>query len=316
MSILCCICELPGTIVYYIGLLVTIRLLVSAGYMINRYKFRKQRDLQAVYGKNTWVFVTGAYGGIGIEICKHAAKNGFNVVLSGRNKDKLDAAEAEVNKLYGKVETRTVIFDLSISTDYSHFENMVKHVEDIDISIFINNAAVMTYLAFEDLSVEEIKTMIDTNITALTYLNKVFTKRLSARSTKSAIVNVASLAGFYQFPLCQVYAATKAYVRSFSLGAAKEFDGKIDIYTHSPGFTRTNLNSQKTGMEVAEPSECAESIFRDVGLDRETQPNMSHEIQINISAFLHWISLPLYELATFKAGESEIARMSESKKSL
>ena len=73
---------------------------------IYRNLFRKSLDFGQRYGKGSWAFVTGATSGIGLAMCKDLAARGLNIVLAGRSKERLEAAEKEVKASCKDVQTR------------------------------------------------------------------------------------------------------------------------------------------------------------------------------------------------------------------
>ena len=103
-----------------IGTIVILRMALAIAFSINRKFFRKGYDFHERYGKDSYVLVTGATAGIGLEIWKYAAEKGINVLLAGRSKEKLEKAESTVLKVNPKIKTKTVQIDFNKSTDLSY----------------------------------------------------------------------------------------------------------------------------------------------------------------------------------------------------
>jgi short-subunit dehydrogenase len=153
-------CCWTTSLLFYIGLAVVLKLLYKLGCFVNRNYVRKGHDAQERYGKDSWVFVTGATGGIGLETCKYAAKEkGLNVILAGRNPEKLKQCQKEVEAANPKIKTKTVKLDFDESNDISYYQKVVDEVKDLDVSILVNNAGVMYMGAFENITCEQIKQM-------------------------------------------------------------------------------------------------------------------------------------------------------------
>lgn len=273
----CCLTSL----VYYVGLIVVLQLVIKIGYFINRNFVRQGYNTEERYGKNSWIAVTGATSGIGKEICKYTAKEkNLNVVLIGRNPEKLKKAEAEVKAANSKIKTKTYQFDFNQSTDVETYQKVSDDLKDLDISIFVNNAGIMPLGAWKDLTAETVKECTETNVHGLALLTKIFAERLYKRATRSAIINVASTAGYAPLPLNSVYGGTKAFVRSFTKAVGYEVSDKIDVMCFSPGYVKTPLSKEASGYNVASTDDCCRVIYRDLGYERETQPIIVQENEV------------------------------------
>jgi len=178
-----------------IGTIVLVKLILRIAFSINRKFFRKAHDFHERYGKDSYVLVTGATAGIGLGICKYAAERGINVVLVGRNKDKLAKAESEIKGVNKNVKTKCIQFDFNKSTEFDYYTDFEKQTKDIDISVFVNNAGVMYVKPFEELSLEQLKEIYETNLYGVSIMTSIFVRRFLKRTTRSAIVNIASVAG-------------------------------------------------------------------------------------------------------------------------
>lgn len=242
--------------------------------------------------------VTGATAGIGFEICRYAAKEkNLNVVLVGRNIDKLKQCQKEIQDANPKIQTRTLKLDFNESTELSYYQNAADEVKDLDISIFVNNAGVMHLEPFESLTLEQIKEMVETNVYGVSVLAKIFTDRFLKRTKRSAIVNVGSVAGHTPLPFNQHYAGTKAFNRSFSTAVEYEIRNKIDLLCHCPGYVTTKLSCFADGPDAATPKDCAYSIFRDLGYEIENQPIIIQEFSVLLGYIMQYFSEPLTLMA-------------------
>lgn len=164
----------------------------------------------------------------------------MNVVLSGRNMNKLKKAEEEVKKV-SKVQTKLLKIDFNESTDIDFYQSVVEQVADIDVSILINNAGVMYCKPFPNSTYEELKDIFETNMYGYAILTKLFTDVFLKREKRSAIINIASVAGMSPAPFLAHYAASKAYARSFTKAIVPELSHKIDVLCHSPAYVETNM---------------------------------------------------------------------------
>ena len=184
------------------------------------------------------VLITGASGGIGYELAKLFARDGYNLVLVARSAEKL-AQVADELKGDG-LSVKTVALDLAEAPASKFLFDQMQR-EGIAIDILINNAGFGAYGEFAQMRHQEILGQINLNITALTELTRYFVQPMISRG-KGRIMTVASTAGFQPGPLMAVYYATKAYVISFSEAIANELRGSgVTVTCLCPGATQTGF---------------------------------------------------------------------------
>lgn len=162
------------------------------------------------------VVVTGAAGGIGLEISRLLAAQQANLIGIGRSEQALEAWAKEMS-CYG-IQTQQVLFDLN------HIDRLPDLAERISqyanqIDILINNAGVEIYRAFKDYTPEEIETVIRVNLTAPMALTRLLLPQLSAQGK---IINMASLSGKKGHPYDSAYAASKAGLLMWSHSLRQE----------------------------------------------------------------------------------------------
>lgn len=190
---------------------------------------------------NKTALITGASSGIGLELARIFAKNKTNLVLIARSGDKLKALSDELTKSSG-VKVKVIATDLSILKNCDLLVDELKN-ENITIDYLVNNAGFGTSGFFTDTDLQKEVEMINLNITALTYLTKIYAKEMKLRGC-GKIMNVSSTAAFQPGPLMAVYYATKAYVQSFSEALANELKGTgITVTTLCPGPTASGFQS-------------------------------------------------------------------------
>jgi uncharacterized protein len=183
--------------------------------------------------------ITGASGGIGLELARLFAKDKHHIVLVARSETKLQELAAELRSKYG-IEVSIFAKDLSILSSSEEIYQALEQ-KGINIDFLVNNAGVGDYGFFADADWANSKQMIDLNITALTYLTKLFVKGMQERGS-GRILNVASTAAFQPGPLMAVYFATKAYVLSFSEAIANELKGTgVTVTALCPGATESGF---------------------------------------------------------------------------
>jgi uncharacterized protein len=190
--------------------------------------------------------ITGASGGIGYELAKLFARDHYNLVLVARSSDKLNQAAAELQSQCG-VTVRTVALDLAAAPAPKFLFDQLQR-EGTAVDVLVNNAGFGGFGEFAAMAEEEILGQLQLNVTALTYLTRLFLPGMLARRS-GKIMNVASTAAFQPGPLMAVYYATKAYVLSFSEALANEVAGSgVVVSCFCPGATDTGF-AKRAGME-------------------------------------------------------------------
>lgn len=180
-------------------------------------------------------FITGATSGIGLAMAKQLAMQGYGLILHGRNEEKLKQLKAELSNVHF-----TIAADLS---DKNTVDQVVAELDDFKptIDIAINNAGFGLFGKHSDKAESEIEAMLALNVSALTKLSGYFCKRMAVHGG-GHILNVASTAAYQPQPYFAAYAATKAYVASFTEALAIEMKSKGVILTClSPGRTDTGF---------------------------------------------------------------------------
>ena len=127
--------------IWIFGIFTFIQCCVGFAQFINKsFSIRKPHNLIERYGKGSWAVVTGATGGLGEAFCKELAELGFNIALISRNKARLEATEKYLNLSFPNVKTRIVQADFSESMTPDFYQNIWRELDDLDISLLINNA--------------------------------------------------------------------------------------------------------------------------------------------------------------------------------
>ncbi|AFS70071.1 MULTISPECIES: SDR family oxidoreductase [Exiguobacterium] len=183
--------------------------------------------------------ITGASGGIGLDLAVLAARDGFDCVLIARNEKKLTELKHVLEKRY-QIKAYTFAADLSQPDSVSHVLSYLEEHE-LTIDLLFNNAGFATSGRFAEIDPSEDINSIHVNVVALTELTKRLVPGMIDRGF-GRILNVASVAAFMPGPYMSVYYATKAYVLSFSEALASELDGSgVTVTCLCPGPTDTNF---------------------------------------------------------------------------
>lgn len=198
--------------------------------------------------KNT-ALITGASTGIGKELATIHAKNGGNLIIVARSKDKLIQLKNELEQQY-KIKVIVIAKDLSDLNATKEIYEEVK-LQGIKIDYLINNAGFGALGKFHELDLARQISMINLNITSLTTLTHLFLPDFVLRN-KGKILNTSSTASFMPGPLQAVYFATKAYVTFFSNALSEELhDTNITVTNLMPGATESEFGAT-SGMDKTE----------------------------------------------------------------
>lgn len=178
--------------------------------------------------------VTGASSGIGRDIAKELSKRGYDIILVARNEEKLNEVASEI-----KTKVEVIPMDISVVDNCKKLYSMVE-----DVDILVNNAGFGVFGKFINTDLDREVKLIDTNVTAVHVLTKLFLKNMVERD-KGYILNVSSIAGHLPGPLMAAYYSSKHYVYILSESINEELkknNSKIRVGTLNPGPVRTNFN--------------------------------------------------------------------------
>src|SRR5271167_3576170 len=222
-----------------------------------------------------WALITGASSGIGYELSKVFAREGYNLILVSRNEEPLQKLATQLRTEH-EVLARVIAKDLAAPNSPQEIYSQLQK-ESIAVNVLVNCAGLGVAGKFSETDLSTELRMIQVNIVALTELTKLFLKDM-VRRREGRILNVASTAAFQPGPLMAIYYATKAYVLSFSEAIFEELQGSgVTVTALCPGPTRTDFQNRaglsesklfnaKRLLRTDEPVEVAERGF--VGMMR------------------------------------------------
>src|SRR3954454_5702921 len=166
--------------------------------------------------------VTGASSGIGAEIARELAKRGHGVTLMARREERLRDLAGELQKAHG-VRAEVVGCDVS---DPDARERAVRELESqgLTVEVLVNNAGFGSAGRFQDIEKDNAISMVRTNVEAVVDLCAIYVKGMVERG-RGGILNVASTAAFQPLPRQATYAASKAFVLSFTESLSADLSG-------------------------------------------------------------------------------------------
>lgn len=194
------------------------------------------------------ILVTGASRGIGAEIARMFARDGYNVAFCYKNSD--DKAEALVKELenFG-ASVYMEKFDIScISKIKAFVENVIKHFGKIDV--LVNNAGIAKSSLLIDMDDDEIISVLNTNLTASIVFSKETAKNMISNGF-GRIINISSIWGVSGAAMEAVYSASKAGIIGFTQGLSKEIGSAgVTVNAIAPGLIDTDMNSDYNDEEI------------------------------------------------------------------
>ena len=184
--------------------------------------------------------ITGASAGIGREFARQLANRARTLVLVARREERLNELRDELRNLNAQLNVHVRVVDLCHKSDINELIEWLDQ-NKIDIDFLINNAGLGDYGPFASSPPHRNDEMLQVNIVALTTLTRALLPQMIARK-RGAILNVSSSAGFLPIPGMSVYAASKAYVNSFSEALRAEVrDNGVTVTALCPGPVHTEF---------------------------------------------------------------------------
>ena len=184
--------------------------------------------------------ITGASAGIGRELARQLAPRARTLVLVARREERLNELRDELRNRNAQLNVQARVVDLC---DKTQIDELIGWLEQnkIEIDFLINNAGLGGVGPFATSPPERNDEMLQVNIVALTMLTRALLPQMISRN-RGAILNVSSSAGFLPIPEFNVYAATKAYVNSFSESLRAELRGnRVSVTALCPGPVHTEF---------------------------------------------------------------------------
>ena len=246
------------------------------------------------------VMVTGATSGIGEACARKFARGGYNVIITGRRKEKLDTLRRELENIGAEV--------LAMEFDVRERASAHKAVDFLkgkwaNINVLINNAGLALGLDKEyEGSFEDWDTMIDTNIKGLLNMTRFVVPGMVERN-EGHIINIGSVAGDAAYANGNVYCATKAAVKALSDGLRIDVaESNVRVTNLKPGLVQTNFSNVRFHGDDAR----AESVYK--GVKPLTGDDIADVAFYAASAPAHVQIAEVLILATHQANGSVIVR--------
>jgi short-subunit dehydrogenase len=239
---------------------------------------------------NPVALVTGASVGMGEQFARLLAERGHDLVLVARDRARLDALAKELEARHGN-RGEVLAADLTVPEQLAAVETRATSVD-----VLVNNAGFGTFGNFYELDIDTEEREIRLNVLALVRLTHAAARGMVERG-RGGILNVASLAGYQPTPNDATYAATKAFVLSFTQAIHEELKGTgVSVTVLAPGFTRTEFQARADFDPKSVPGllwQEAEPVAR-VGLD-----GLAKNRAVVVSGTINRVAASLSSVAPF-----------------
>jgi uncharacterized protein len=188
--------------------------------------------------ENGWAVVTGASSGVGLEFARVLARRGQPVVAVARRADRLDALAKEASSAGGRIEP--LVADLATEQGVQSVAQRMQQLGEVEL--LINNAGVASGRDFVEAALDHEVEAVRVNVEAVLKLTYAGLQVMVPRR-RGGIINLASVVAFQPFPHFAVYAATKAFVLSFTEALAEELRGTgVRVLALCPGSVATEMD--------------------------------------------------------------------------
>ncbi|XP_051117952.1 very-long-chain 3-oxoacyl-CoA reductase 1-like [Andrographis paniculata] len=272
-----------------IGFLSLFNLTLSTLNWIYLNFLRPRKDLKKRYG--AWALVTGPTDGIGKSFAIQLANDGLNLVLVGRNPEKLRQVSDSILSGFGsgRVQIKTVVVDFAAGDLSGGVSRIKEAIQGLDVGVLINNVGISYPYArfFHEVDEKLLGDLIRVNVEATTMVTQAVLAGMLERK-RGAIVNIGSGSAIVipSDPLYSVYAASKAFVDQFSRCLYVEYKKSgIDVQCQVPLYVATKMASVRTSsLLVPSTDGYARAAVRWIGYEPRCTPYWPHSL---LWALLH-----------------------------
>src|SRR5262245_60121789 len=168
--------------------------------------------------RSEFALITGASRGIGLRFARALAGRKRDLVLVSRSKDRLEAIADELSRQFS-IQVEVIVCDLAADGAGVRLGKMLAE-RDFSIDLLVNNAGYGTRGRFWQIPADQVSDMVRLNVEAVVDLTYALLPSMLERR-RGGIINVSSLAGFQPMPNAAIYAATKAFITTFSVALAE-----------------------------------------------------------------------------------------------
>lgn len=260
-------------------------------YFLRRSKLRRYIDGD----QQTWALITGASDGIGKGFAEELLSYGVNVVLHGRNEQKLERIKSELRAKWPERQVKLVVLD---AANIDGIGDACKPIADLNLRILVNNVggngSVQKFWApFNDRTALEVKELIDINASFPTEITRVLLPQL-IQNQPSLVINIGSGASDFACPYLEVFTGAKAYEQAWSTSLRLELKIEkqdVEVLHYQVGMVQSNSAKRETSLLVPSSRQLARAGLNMVGCNRDiVWPYWPHALEFGlIGALPNWL---------------------------
>jgi 17beta-estradiol 17-dehydrogenase / very-long-chain 3-oxoacyl-CoA reductase len=241
--------------------------------------FRKGKILSERYGLNSWVVITGNIDGVGKSFCWELARKGFHICMISNNNYKLVRLTQQIRSQCPNIQTKIVTANFNESLNDDFFKKIDMQIQDLDISILINNVGLSKRcLPFDESTDEDLKEILVLNCFPIVFMTKRILQKMLLRKSFSAIINLSSQE--WHFPgRSPLYCASRAFEDMFAESLTNEFNKKIDFLSYTPLYISNSQHKyNKNSFWNIDPHQGVSACLKEIGYERKTYGHWKHKL--------------------------------------
>jgi len=206
-----------------------------------------KKNIVERYGRDSWAVVTGGSDGIGLGIAEEFAAEGLNVVLIAKDGPKLESKKAEILKKYPTIKCEVYVCNFKEGTTVKFYQDIYDALKQYDVSVLVNNVGIGRLSLGED-TAEGVLEMAVVNMLPQTMLTKMWIDDFKKRTSRSAVIDIASVASWEEYIGTTLYGPTKRFNRALSQCLNEKYGSEygIDFLCVKPGYVLTNIGDGRT----------------------------------------------------------------------
>jgi len=242
----------------------------------------------------SWALVTGATSGIGLDITRHLASAGFNLIINARQQKNLDHIAAEIKNSY-QTEVKMICGDVSVpeTTDA-----IIEASKNTGTGLIVLCAGYGSSGLFTSTSLHNEINMLRVNCESVLSLTHYFAQRFVLQK-RGGIILMSSLVAFQGVPYSANYAATKAYIQSLAEGLAEELKPyKVDVLAAAPGPVNSGF-AQRANMKMnmsLSPEQLGVPILKALGRKKNVEPGELSKLLIySLRTAPRWVKIKIMQ---------------------
>ena len=237
---------------------------------------------------DSWAVVTGGSDGIGLEVCRQLAVEGFNICIIGRTESKIRNALQEIHALNPKIKTDCIVFDFGKHASIQDYqEKIAEPLKSKDIGMLVLNAGVGEPGLIASLEDQALTNQVNVNALQPVYTIKTLLDQIVKREKRSAIIVVSSSAARRPIAGMTLYCATKTFASFIARGLSFELKDKCDVLAWQPAAIKTKMTDafkpdQEVGGALISVKTAVNDLFKQLGKEPVATGNWRHAAMLRM----------------------------------